>query len=53
MKYLITKTELKSEDKETVILKDKRETDNLELTREELHQQFKCDRVLFHYEEIG
>lgn len=52
MKYIIHKTELRTEGQKTVVLRDKIETTNLEATRKELHRQYPCDKVLFHYEKM-
>lgn len=52
MKYVIYKTELKTSGHEPVILREEIVTNDIEKTRKELHQAHRCDRVLFHYNEV-
>lgn len=48
--YTITETKLKSEES-TIVLDEIFEVENLEDFRNELHNTYNCDRVLFTYDE--
>lgn len=52
MKYLISRVEYKKGDSLLLVDKVSIETDNIELTRKELHQSIEADKILFVYTQL-